>query len=71
MIFFDEMEDLCGTRNDKQDNHTSAMKGVLLTEMQRLKNQKQVYLLGATNRVGKLTVYFYLCFGSPCRASVS
>ena len=59
MIFFDEMEDLCGKRNEKEDGHTSAMKGVLLAEMQRLKSQKQVYLLGATNRVGK---FYFLCY---------
>ena len=58
MIFFDEMENLCGKRHEKEDGYTSAMKGVLLTEMQRLKNQKQVYLLGATNRVGKF--YFLI-----------
>ena len=56
MIFFDEMEDLCGNRND-QDGHRAAMKGVLLTETQRLKEHPQVYFLGATNRVGGYNIH--------------
>lgn len=50
VIFFDEIDALCGKRNAGENSSGVRVVNQLLTEMDGVEGRKQVFMIGATNR---------------------
>jgi ribosome biogenesis ATPase len=50
VVFFDEMDALCGRRDENQSEVSARVVNTLLTELDGLESRKQVFIIAATNR---------------------
>ncbi|KAJ1973294.1 Ribosome biogenesis ATPase rix7 [Dimargaris verticillata] len=50
VVFFDELDALCGRRDESQSEASARVVNTLLTELDGMENRKQVFIIAATNR---------------------
>ena len=58
MLFIDEIDCICGTRNMLDQSHVNTMKSVLLTYMDGIASDKGITFIGATNRMDAIDPAF-------------
>lgn len=58
MMFIDEIDCICGTRNMFDQSHVNTMKSVLLTHMDGLSSERGITFIGATNRMDAIDPAF-------------
>ena len=56
VIFFDEIDALCPKRSHGESSGGARLVNQLLTEMDGVEGRQKVFLIGATNRPGNLTI---------------
>ncbi|KAJ1650757.1 Ribosome biogenesis ATPase rix7 [Dispira simplex] len=50
VVFFDELDALCGRRDENQSEASARVVNTLLTELDGMETRKQVFIIAATNR---------------------
>lgn len=58
MLFIDEIDCICGTRNMLDQSHVNTMKSVLLTHMDGISSENGITFIGATNRMDAIDPAF-------------